>query len=445
MVIQAIPGIAVPGRFHDMCQKSGPLTLLARYVFPVTGDPIPDGSVTIEGGRIVAVGGGCAGASPVPQEVRDLGNVAILPGLVNAHAHLDFSDLAAPLGEPGIGFADWIRQAMDYRRRAVSTMQHRVALGLQECICCGVTTLGDIAQPGWPTKAVAGSPLNITVFQELIAPTAQRVAGALELARSHVRNNPAGAANWQPGLSPHSPYSVHPELLAAVIALSAAEKIPLATHLAESQEELELLRTGTGPLRTLLEEFGAWDAMAVRPTTRPMDYLRLLARAHRTLVIHGNYLDDEEMALLGTNAERMAVVYCPRSHAWFGRSPYPLEKMLAAGCVVALGTDGRGSSPDLSMLAELRFAARRHPAVSPAGILQMGTLLGAKALGRDKEIGSLEPGKRADLAIVALPNRDAADPHELLFDSAEPVVACYCGGQHVEIPAQQAPVGYASA
>ena len=128
---------------------------------------------------------------------------------------------------------------------------------------------------------------------------------------------------------------------------------------------------------------------------------------------------------MAANAARMAVVYCPRTHDWFAHGAYPLEKMLAAGVTVALGTDGRGSSPDLSLLAEMRFAARQHPAVGLDRILQMGTILGAKALGWEQHVGSLEPGKQADLAIVALPDRDAADPHELLFDSDEPVVACY--------------------
>ena len=136
-------------------------------------------------------------------------------------------------------------------------------------------------------------------------------------------------------------------------------------HLAESPEELELLRHGGGPLRAFLEELGAWDATAIPPGTRPLDYLRLLASAHRALVVHGNYLDDEEIAFLGANAGRMSVVYCPRTHDWFAHRDYPLEKMLAAGATVALGTDGRGSSPDLSLLGEMRFAARRHPGVPP--------------------------------------------------------------------------------
>lgn len=433
------------------------LTLRARYVFPATGDLIPDGTVSIDGDRIVSVGPWGAGVppamkypdSPAParhagetpalqasHETRDLGNVAILPGLVNAHVHLDFSGLSAPLGQRGIGLVDWIRLAMGYRRQTAGPDRHPVALGLAESLCSGVTTLGEIAQPDWPLDAIAASPPGVTVFQELIAPTVDRVAAAVELARSHLTTGPLTL--WERGetsclgLSPHAPYSVHFDLLRAAVELSRDKKIPLAMHLAESREESELLRSGSGPFRTLLEELGAWDATAIRPQSRPLDYLRHLALAHRALVIHGNYLDDEEIAFLGAHREQMAVVYCPRTHDWFAHNAYPLEKMLAAGATVALGTDGRGSSPDLSLLAEMRFAAQRHPAIGLDKILRMGTIDGARALGRDEEIGSIAPGKQADLAIVALPDRATADPYQLLFDSTEPVVACYCRGVEID-------------
>ena len=417
------------------------LLLKARLVFPVAGEPIRDGVVTIEGTRIVAVGR--CGAT-VSHEARDLGNVAILPGLVNAHVHLDFSDLPAPLGEPKSGLVPWIPRVMDYRRHSSGAGPRSVALGLAESVRGGVTTLGDIAQADWPIGAAAGIPVNLTIFQELIAPTAWRVAAAMELAKSSLRHiaphqqtpphcNGGGVSEQEepavirrPGLSPHAPYTVHPELLSAVVALSAAERVPVAMHLAESPEELELLSSGTGLLRTLLEDLGAWDGGLFRPGTRPLEYLRLLATAHRALVIHGNYLDDEEIGWLAAHAERMAVVYCPRSHEWFGHRPYPLEKLLAAGAVVALGTDGRGSSPDLSLWAEMLAAARRHPAIPLSRILEMGTLRGARALGYD-DIGSLVPGKQADLTIVPLPDHDAAGPYELLFESKGPAGSFYRG------------------
>ena len=316
-------------------------TLRARYVFPVCGDPIPDGLVSIEGERIVACGAGvspashAAGGTPAPQMI-DLGNVAILPGLVNAHVHLDFSDLPAPLGERGIGFVDWIRRVMAFRQQAAASDRQPAALGLDESLHGGVTALGDIVQPNQP---LAASQVEVTSFLELIAPTADRVAGTLELASPPHLNcgagvSPAmaaGTAAPQIGLSPHAPYSVHPDLLAAIVELSTRHKIPVAMHLAESPEELELLRHGSGPLRAFLEELGAWDGTLIPHRTRPLDYLRRLANAHRAMVVHGNYLDDEEIAFLGENAGQMSVVYCPRTHDWFAHRDYPLQNLSGGG------------------------------------------------------------------------------------------------------------------
>jgi cytosine/adenosine deaminase-related metal-dependent hydrolase len=263
---------------------------------------------------------------------------------------------------------------------------------------------------GWP---------NVTVFRELIAPTPERIDAALESARSHLHGHiNIRTSGVQFGLSPHAPYSVHPELLAAIVAMSAAEKIPLAMHLAESQAELELLRHGSGPLRMFLEEIGAWTPGVIPPGARPMDYLQRLAAAQRALVIHGNYLEDDEIAFLGRHAATMAAVYCPRSHDWFAHAPYPIEKMLAAGVTLALGTDGRGSSPDLSLWAEMQFVAEHYPAVGLDRILQMGTLSGAKALGREEALGTLEPGKQASFTFIRLPDHEAVDPHELLLQGS---------------------------
>jgi cytosine/adenosine deaminase-related metal-dependent hydrolase len=394
--------------------------------------------VSVQGGRIVEVG------RRGPPDARDLGNVAILPGLVNAHTHLEFSGLAAPLGAPGMGMVDWIDRVIQYRREGSgfgvqgsgvlrgaggagrelaphaplaprpSPPAAILAAGLRESALAGVTTLGEIAQPGWPPDVFQAASVRCVVFQELIAPAAVRVAGQIEAARRHVEAA-RPAARWIAGLSPHAPYTVHARLLSAAVALSAERKVPLAMHLAEWREELELLRTGGGPLRRFLERIGAWDPTAFSVGTRPGDYLASLAGAERVLVVHGNYLAQDEIALVGRQAERMAVVYCPRTHAYFRHDQYPLEKLLAAGARVCLGTDSRASSPDLSLLAEMRHVARHHPQLPKAQILRMGTLSGAEALGLAAETGSLEPGKAADLFVLSLPARNAADPHELLF------------------------------
>jgi cytosine/adenosine deaminase-related metal-dependent hydrolase len=370
--------------------------------------------VTIEGGRIVEVG------DRTGAEVADLGNVAILPGMVNAHTHLEFSDLAAPLGHPGIPLTDWIGRLLEHRRQSGRSLERAVRLGLDESACSGTAAVGEIAQHGWPVACFQQAPLGSVVFLEQIAPCAERIAGVFESACRHL--DAAASSVWRPGLSPHAAYSVHPELLARLVALSAVREVPLAMHLAESPEEIEFLRHGRGPLRDFLGRVEGWDPSAFAPGRRPLDFLVALAAAYRTLVVHGNYLDQEEIAFLAGHADRMTVVYCPRSHAFFGHAPHPLPRLLEAGVAVALGTDSRASAPDLSVLAEMRVVARRYPAIPGEKVLELGTLAGARALGLQSALGSIEPGKPARLAIVGLPDRRAADPHELLFDSAEPIV-----------------------
>ena len=396
---------------NDQERAYSPRSLRARWVFPLAGPPLENAAVTIADGRIVAVG-----KPPDGVAVEDLGSVALVPGLVNAHTHLEFSDLAGPIGRPGIGMTDWLRLAIEYRAAAQAGPVSPVVQGLAESLRHGVTTIGEITQPGASDDVYRASPCDGVLFCELIAPRIERIATALAAAR-RIRNSllPSGEGQgvreagvlavaaiqekatsgsaisphpdplpegegdyaWRHGLSPHAPYTVHPDLLAGAVELSVRYKAPLAMHLAESLEEIDFLRDGSGPFRDLLESRGVYDPASRPRGSRSLDELRVLSQAHRALVIHGNYLDGEEIEFLGRHRDKMAVVYCPRTHAWFGHAPYPLEKMLAAGVVVALGTDSRASSPDLSLLAEMRHVARTFPALSRSTVLELGTLGGA--------------------------------------------------------------------
>jgi cytosine/adenosine deaminase-related metal-dependent hydrolase len=407
---------------QDPTSQSEPQALKARYVFPVAGDPIPDGLVTIQGQTILAVG-----ADTSARQIRDLGSAAILPGLINAHTHLEFSHLTAPLSIPTADFVGWLEQVIGLRLQGQEDPLRAVEKGLDQSTAFGTTTLGEIAQPGSSAAPFGKARLEATRFLELIGPTTGRVPPALALAREFIATAPADDGP-RVGLSPHAPYSVHPELLQQVVRMSAAERIPIAMHLAESREEIELVAGRSGRFADFLRQLGAWEPGNFPPNGRPLDYLKTLAEAHRALVIHGNYLDDEEIAFLAQRAERMAVVYCPRTHAYFQHAEHPLVELLASGATVALGTDSRASSPDLSVLAEMRFLARRRPSISPDAILRLGTIFGARALGLDRRLGSLEPGKQADLAVIALPDHEAADPHELLFDSQLPVTETWHRG-----------------
>lgn len=397
--------------------------LRARWVFPATGAPVAGGVVTVVQGRIAAVG-----TKPPPGiELEELGNVALLPGLVNAHVHLEFSALDEPLGTPGMEFAEWLGLLVERFRTPGIDRLTAVRRGLEESCQSGVALLGEIAQPDWQPAPFEAAALRSVVFLEMIGPEPGRAQAILQLAQEHLCR-PQPGAQWSAGLGPHAPYSVLPELLAKAVALSAAYRVPLAMHLAESPAEIEFLRSGGGPLLRLLEERRVPRPAALRLGPRPGDYLRLLAQAHRLLVIHGNYLAAEEIKWLAAHAPHAAVVYCPRTHARFGYAPYPLGQMLEAGLTVALGTDSRASAPDLDLLAEMRFAAQQHAAIPPATILRMATLFGAQALGCGAEAGAIEPGRQADLCAVGLPAHAAADPHELLFDSPQGVVRRWLPG-----------------
>jgi aminodeoxyfutalosine deaminase len=402
--------------------------LHARYVFPIVGEPIENGFVRVEDGRIAEVG-----KIPPPGEWLDLGNVALLPGLINAHTHLEFSGLSRPLGTPGMGFVDWIREVIARRRERLMETETALAEGMRQCAQQGVTTVGNIAQ--WEECEISyeNSFADGYRFVECIAPHRSSVPNVADtLLRDFPRRQKEkNAAKWRFGLSPHAPYSVHPDLLKLFATFSVVRKAPLAMHLAESRAEMQLLAEGDGPFRDFLQEREIFDPAVFPGGKRPLDYLHLFAEAPRLLVIHGNYLDDEEIAFLGKMSPRISVVYCPRTHEFFRHDPYPLEKMLAAGVLVALGTDSRASSPDLSLHAEMRFVAQRYPQISRAKILAIGTLDAARALGRADEIGSLEPGKAANFAVVALPEGDDADPYRLILESAAPVVQTWFRGRPV--------------
>jgi len=393
----------------------------ARWVFPVTRLPIDGGIVTVGGGRILAVGENISGQPP-----RDLGDVALLPGLVNAHTHLEFSLLGQPLGQPGMAFADWIRSVIEWLRSSQPRGHDSAILaGLAESQAAGVVAIGEIALGVWPREIPQSlSNLAAVIFRELLGLAKERVVPLCSLAEQHIAGFEHGPARGPPhvaGLSPHAPYTVHPDVLARTCELSAAHRVSVAMHLAETREELELLRSHTGALVELLQSLGVWHPEVLPQLQRPLDYLRKLATAHRALVIHGNYLAADEIAFVAAQRERMSIVYCPRTHAYFGHDAYPLAQMLAAGVRVAAGTDSRASNPDLNLWAELQHIAAHHLGISPEAILRIGTLSGADALGLQNDFGSIEVGKSARLALARFPSGQTPTLEALLGGPATTV------------------------
>jgi cytosine/adenosine deaminase-related metal-dependent hydrolase len=375
-------------------------TLTARWIFPVAGSPLPNGTVTLHGATIEAI---------EPRGVRspdeDLGNAAIIPGLVNAHTHLDLSGTRGriPPTDPS-HFTDWLRSVIAYRRTlTLEQVQVDIQLGLAECLRFGTTLLGDITADGGSWDAIVGAQTRAVVFRELIGLSAERAEAARVAGWEWYQTHPA-TPTCKPAISPHSPYSARESLL-----IGADERITVAIHLAESPGELELIQSRTGPFVPFLQQLGAWDETGL---IHHIDEILTRNRSEgHALYVHCNYLKPDAARYFGPN---VSLVYCPRTHAAFQHPSHPFREFLARGARVCLGTDSLASNPDLDILAEVRFVHQLYPDFPGDQLLRMVTLSGTEALGWDGTCGSLEVGKSADLVVVPLPDRET-DPHELLF------------------------------
>lgn len=411
------------------------MSLRARWVIPVEADPIANGLVIIEGTRIRAV---------EPARGRsadfDLGNVAITPGFVNAHTHLELTSLGDEPNQRPCDQVDWLRRVI--ARARTTTLKQRsetIARNLWDSVAAGTTTIADISTGGCSWKQLLASPLRGTVFCEVLGLRRPRAMETSAIAFTWLRTAQRDSARidyrLRPGLSPHAPYST----VGWLYERAASAGVPLTTHLAELPEESELLTSRSGPLRDLLESIDAWGEGWEPLGSRSADYVRRgPLRDSDWLIAHGTYLDETDFWQLRPQAapkqQRVAVVYCPRSTAYFGHGPHPYQQILERGAVVCLGTDSLASAPSLSMLEEMRFLQTTDRSLPAALILTMATLSGAWALRREQEVGSLLPEKRADLAIIALPEAKPSDPHDLLTHAGATVAGTMIDGRFVAGP-----------
>jgi len=407
--------------------------LLARWVFPVDRAPIEHGIVEIVDGVISDVAP-LNGQSD--DETVDLGNTAIIPGLVNAHAHLEFSSLDSPI-EPALPFTGWIGRLLAHRRERTGSLSQFIHAGVHEAATSGTSLVGDIVTGDWSPDCVPDDGASMVAFRELIGLLPDQSASQLDLAKQHIADCRGVEKTEQrillPAISPHAPYSVSPELFHELIELARTEEVPLCIHLAETQAELQLLESGTGEFFEMLTRFDLWRDGTIPKGSRPMDYLKPLGELSNALIAHGNYLADDEIDFLA-NRPNIATVFCPRTHAFFGHSNHPWQRLLDAGATVCIGTDGRSSNPDYSLWAELKFLARSSAAGRMPQILEAGTLRGATALGQAKKTGTITPGKRADLTVISLNESTANDPWMALFAAKSKPVKTIVMGSEIETP-----------
>jgi cytosine/adenosine deaminase-related metal-dependent hydrolase len=411
--------------------------LLARWIFPVDQPPIERGIVEIVDGIVSAVE---SLTGQPDSETIDLGNVAIIPGLVNAHAHLEFSSLDSPI-EPALPFTDWIGRLLVHRRERTGSLTEYIAAGVREAGQSGSTLIGDIVTGDWSPDCVPNGGPPIVAFRELIGLLPEQLIPQLNLAKQHIADcravNRAGQSGPFPAISPHAPYSVCPDLFHRLVELAKAENVPLCIHLAETQAELELLKSGTGEFFDMLTRFDLWRDGTIPKGSRPMDYLKPLAELPNALIAHGNYLADDEVEFLAAHPN-VATVFCPRTHAFFGHVDHPWERLLDAGASVCIGTDGRSSNPDYSLWSELLFLAERSSASRFRQILEAGTRSGVRAFGRENDAGTITVGKRADLTLISLDESPATDPWLALFSgNAQPMTTFINGSKISNSPVEK--------
>jgi cytosine/adenosine deaminase-related metal-dependent hydrolase len=382
----------------------------ARWIIPASGPAIPDGAVVSAGGRIERIGPWRRirphlGPSDTVAEFPD---AAILPGLVNGHTHLAYSQRGTRKAQRGTkNFAAWIAR-LTARRLASgrAALARAVRDGARLSAAAGTAAGADLTPDLKAARVLVRAPGCWTVFGEVFR---FGEAGLRHLANV-VQNLEALAreGGLRVGLSPHTPWTVGPEVFLAARQAADARGWPITTHLHETLDELAMYERGTGPLSRWMRRVGVLPRGWKAPRQRPIP---LLAEAGffrgPVLVAHANYLADEEIAILVRSGS--SVAFCPRSHAFFRHTGHPWRQLLEAGVNVCLGTDSLASSPSLSVLDEARFLFEREAPADPRTLLEMMTVRGARALGLEAEFGDLRPGLHAALCIVG-PLPETNDP-----------------------------------
>ena len=350
----------------------------------------------------------------------DWGSAVIMPGLVNAHAHLELTDLHDKLTRFS-SFTEWISGLISLRQRWTGVDFVRSASrGARLALASGTTLVGDITSSGLGWKATKGINLRRVVFEEVIALSPGQACQALRQLNPLLKQTDPDSLLVH-GISPHAPYSVSAELYKRAAALSRRRRMLLATHLAETPDEVSFLSNGTGRFVDFLVDKGVLPHGWKPPGLFPVPFLDSLGvLGPRSILIHCNYLDRESIRRI--KRSRSSVVYCPRSHAFFGHEKHPVRELLDAGVNVGLGTDSLASNSSLSMIDEMRFLYSNRKDLSAREIFQMATRNGAAALNAGRTAGHLRRGYFADMAVFRLPQN--IRPQRLLNQVMEGAGGC---------------------
>lgn len=389
-------------------------TYRARLVLPLSAPPIPDGVVVVQAGRIRAVGRardfpGAGG--------EDLGEVILMPGLINAHCHLDYTVMRGAILQQE-NFPNWVRRINELKRTLTDDdYLASIASGFDELRRWGTTGVFNIESFPELMVRLPAPPLRTWWFYELLdirnrIHTEDVVAGALTFFDHH--------PNWLGGfgLSPHAPYTTSGGLYELTKFCSEKYAMPWTTHLAETEEEFEMFVRASGPLHDFLKKLGRRmdDVGGVTPVARLFEGPGV---PRGGILAHMNCLSESDYRVLAARRD-VSVVHCPKCHEYFRRPRFALDRLREIGVSVCLGTDSLASNTSLNLFAEMRALRRTHPHISAAELVDMVTRRPARAIGLPGQLGEITPGAHADLIAVPFEG-GAADVLEAVVENRAPI------------------------
>ena len=418
------------------------MILRAHVVLPISRPPIRNGAVWISRGRISSVGSWRDLCGSAKGEVVDLGDVVLLPGLINAHSHLDYTHMAGQFPPPKV-FSDWLK-LITSTKAGWSLADYSASWrdGAQMLLRTGTTTVADIeAVPQLLPEIWKSTPLRLLSFLEMIGITSRRPP-TLVLQEALDKVATFGRQRGRVGLSPHAPYSTVPELLRRCAGATRRQRMLICTHVAESRLEFEMFTRAKGEMFDWLQRSGR--DMSDCGLSSPVEHLQQCGLLRPNLLaVHVNYLKKTDAALLAKHGA--SVVHCPRSHLYFHHDSLGLRRLKKAGVNLCLGTDSlasvcqtRRQKVELNMFEEMRTLAELEPSFSPRQILRLATVNGARALRLQAQIGQIAPGANADMIAVPL-TQGSQDPHESVFHHRGDVAASMIGGRWEIAPSSALP------
>ena len=399
--------------------------LTAAWVAGMVEPPIRDGGVVFDGDEQLSW---CTieellQRHPNAQRI-DLSNAVILPGLINAHTHLELSSCTP--GNSPTSFVDWIlsmprRIGRQPNERADELFTLSTRAGIEQCLRFGVTTVGDVSQQMHATRPVLrDSPLRVRSYGEVIGLGKRR--SRFEELLPMALDESLETERLRIGLSPHSPYTLEPDAIRRCVEIADERGVDLAIHLAETPYEREFLNAHTGPLREMWDRLGSWEDFPETFAGSPVqfaDACGLLTAG--AILAHVNYCDDVDLELIRQSAA--TVVYCPRTHRYFGHPPHRWREMIDFGINVAIGTDSCASSPDLNLVDEIRLLHEMDPSYPVEKLWQLITIEGARAINR-RDI----PIANADFVVFDV---GTDDPLRELLETNRLPKELWIGGQRI--------------